>query len=322
MPDSDERVHGDGSAADEAVPAPLLTDTHTTATAVLPPEPLSETPEASRADPSPSGAGFEPPLADAFAAAPPIDASPPRKGLALAALILGIAAFLAGWVPILGIALGVTAVVLGTLALVRRQTKGFAITGIALGAVGLLASIVVSVVAFAVLTNYDAFVEGVEQGTEIASPPSAPAEEAATEDGAAAPADEGPAAELPALSAFVPLDDAGFAALVADPNAAYGATHVLYGEIQQLDESTGPCSALMTVDDAQQASWEGYAVTAWILAESGETVCPEFAGLAPLGHVKVWATVLGTSATEFDDGTVADVLTLGVRQYEALPPLP
>jgi len=64
------------------------------------------------------------------------------QGLAVAALVVGIASFLIGWLPFLGIIAGAAAAVLGVLALRRRQSKGFAVTGIVLGGVAGLTSIV------------------------------------------------------------------------------------------------------------------------------------------------------------------------------------
>ena len=66
----------------------------------------------------------------------------PAQGFAVAALIAGIASFLIGWMPFLGVLVGAAAVVFGILALRRRQSKGFAVTGIVLGGVAGLTSIV------------------------------------------------------------------------------------------------------------------------------------------------------------------------------------
>jgi hypothetical protein len=66
------------------------------------------------------------------------------KGLALAALIVGIVAFLTGLVPVFGAIVGIAAIVLGILALRRRQPKALAVTGLALGAVAVVASILVT----------------------------------------------------------------------------------------------------------------------------------------------------------------------------------
>ncbi|MEV7692519.1 DUF4190 domain-containing protein [Microbacterium sp. NPDC089189] len=79
---------------------------------------------------------------DAQAPAPGPAAS---KGWAIAAIVLGGAAFLTGLLPWLGLILAITAVAAGVLALVKKQSKGLAITGLALGAVGLLTGLIVTI---------------------------------------------------------------------------------------------------------------------------------------------------------------------------------
>lgn len=70
--------------------------------------------------------------------APP--ARPPRV-LAFLTLGLGILAFLNGWLPIVGIVLGLAAVIAGALAVLQKQPKVYAVTGLALGGVGVLSSV-------------------------------------------------------------------------------------------------------------------------------------------------------------------------------------
>jgi hypothetical protein len=68
------------------------------------------------------------------------------QGLALTALILGGVAFFIGWVPILGFLLGAAAIILGLVALGKRQPKYFAVPGLSLGAVAALTSLIVTFV--------------------------------------------------------------------------------------------------------------------------------------------------------------------------------
>ena len=74
---------------------------------------------------------------------------PPRPGrpigLAIAALVVGIVAFLLGLVPVVGTIVGLAAVVLGIIALLRHQSKVMAWIGLGLGAVATIVSIVVAV---------------------------------------------------------------------------------------------------------------------------------------------------------------------------------
>lgn len=68
---------------------------------------------------------------------------PPKApaGLAIAALVVGIVAFLTGLVPVLGAIVGLAAIGLGIFALFKKQVKGLGITGIVLGAVAVISSI-------------------------------------------------------------------------------------------------------------------------------------------------------------------------------------
>lgn len=167
-----------------------------------------------------------------------------------------------------------------------------------------------SFLALAVVANWDDFVAGFEEGI---SGDSALVEETG---GDAGTTDEVDPAD------FTALDDASLAAILADADAAYGQAHIVYGEVQQMGDDNAPCAAYILIDDAKQSSIEGYAVPTVISAASGDTVCPEFDGLAELSHIKAWVTVVGSTNTELEDGTTADILMLELHQYEALPELP
>ena len=90
-------------------------------------------------------------VATATAQHPPLPKKP--IGLALAALIVGIGAFLVGLVPVFGALVGIVAVVLGILALRKQQSKGMAVTGIILGGVAALVSIAVTLGIGAAVNN-------------------------------------------------------------------------------------------------------------------------------------------------------------------------
>lgn len=68
------------------------------------------------------------------------------NGLAIAALIVGIAAVLSGWVPFWGFVVGVAAIILGIIGLKKSGQKGMSIAGIITGAIGALWSLVISVI--------------------------------------------------------------------------------------------------------------------------------------------------------------------------------
>lgn len=87
-------------------------------------------------DPSTRPTHALPQATQTLSASQPGSARP--KGLAIAALVLGIVAFVTGLVPLLGLLLALGAIVVGILALKKKQSKGLAITGVALGGVALV----------------------------------------------------------------------------------------------------------------------------------------------------------------------------------------
>lgn len=103
------------------------------------------------------------------------------RKLALAALFVGIAAFLTGLVPVLGLLLALGGVALGISALVKKQQKNAAITGLALGSVALLTGIIATSAALAGpgTTATEASVIETAEATAEVSEPAEPTEEAA-----------------------------------------------------------------------------------------------------------------------------------------------
>lgn len=120
----------------------------------------------------------------------------PSRNLAVAALVLGIVAFLTGLVPVLGLLLAIAAVAVAIFALIKKQPKGLAIVGLALGSVALLTGIIVAG-AGADDSDSSSTAASETESAEPTSPESTPAE------AAEAPAPETPepepaAAEAPA----------------------------------------------------------------------------------------------------------------------------
>jgi hypothetical protein len=265
--------------------------------------------------PVPDGAATLPAPDPASSAPDPTSTSdaprPQAKRLAIVALVLGIAAFVLGLVPGLGILLGIAAVVFGSIALAKRQPKGLAITGLALGIVGLINSIVMTIGAIWAVANYDALAAAANPApSSVAAPEESSAPEAVEE------------VDAPAFdpATYAEIDDATFAAIAADPTAHLGETFLLYGEVGQFDEVTGSCAFLLSADNTAQTAWEQYLVPVLAFAASGDQNCAEFTGVAELSHVKLWVTVDGAYTLEFDDGP-QQVLGVAVNQVEFLPAL-
>ena len=77
----------------------------------------------------------------------------PSSGIAIAALVVGIVAFISGLAPVWGLIAGAAAVGLGILALVKRQNKVLAIIGAALGGIAFITSLITTLALAAVITN-------------------------------------------------------------------------------------------------------------------------------------------------------------------------
>lgn len=233
-------------------------------------------------------------------------------GLASTSLGLGIGGFVTGWVPFVGAVLGGGAVGTGIAALARKQPKGRAITGIALGAVGFITSVLLTIGAIGLATmgtaERDRLLEGIV--------PQFVAEDELVLDNEV---DDAPAVDVPveASDDYPALDDAGLAAIVADPVASYGSRNLVYGEVQYVDTD---CSALVIFDDAQQTNWEAYEIELWAY-ESGTVSCDDLQALDEYAHLALSLTWRGSVTTEWDDGTTSDVLLAEVDGYEILPPL-
>lgn len=76
---------------------------------------------------------------------PGMGSEEPKKGFAIAALILGIVGLVAWCLPILGYPVGIAGIILGILGIKKSGMKGMSITGLILSCVCILASIVNSI---------------------------------------------------------------------------------------------------------------------------------------------------------------------------------
>jgi len=72
----------------------------------------------------------------------------PHNSLAVAAFVLGLIAFIGGFTPVWGIFVGSIAVALGVFALQKPTLKPLSIIGIVAGSIGVLASLLFSLVLF------------------------------------------------------------------------------------------------------------------------------------------------------------------------------
>lgn len=194
------------------------------------------------------------PAADATATAtlppqPPTAGKP--MGLALAALLVGIGAFLGGLVPILGALVGITAIVLAVFALRKQQSKGMAITGLVLGGIAALASIGMTVGLGAAMNTVSA-----PKPPAVVQEPSAPeAEEPAAPAEEEAPVEEAaPEPDVPADHASALIKAETYSSLMHMSKAG------LYDQLtSEYGEKFSPEAAQYAIDNLQ-ADWNANAL--------------------------------------------------------------
>ncbi len=242
-----------------------------------------------------------PPPYLAQAPTPPPYAPKPARGLAIAALILGIAAFVTVWVPILGLLLGIVGVVLGIVALVKRQPKGLALTGLILGGLGFLGGIVSTIVVFSLLTFSATGPIQVPQPVPSAdtAQPVEPAPSLPT--APSVPGDRGSA-----IAGFPEVSAAQLDAIASDPASYIGEQLTVYGVVEHF-VSFQPgygefCGMGIVVGSAPESDLNAY--EHYMLAYSGDwdTNCPVFDPLYPGDNVRFSVVVLGVETyTNIDD---------------------
>lgn len=150
-----------------------------------------------------------------YPGAPQVQFPPPKAsiGLALAALLVGVGAFLFGLIPVFGALLGIAAIVLGVLALRKQQSKVLAIIGLVLGGIGALTSLLTTLGLGAIISTGDD------------TPPAAISSSVASEPDTDAPTVEEPTAEevQAAEAARIAAEAEAEAARLAEEEAAKAA---------------------------------------------------------------------------------------------------
>lgn len=276
--------------------------------------------------PSPHGqsqyGGPQQPYAPNLQAQHPYGGYPPGQtpksssGLALTAFILGIAAFLLPWVPVLGVMLGLAAVVVGIVALVKRQTRWMALVGTILGSLGLITALIITLAFSSFMAGFDSTQAKAPDSSTSASETPDAAAPAITEEPTAVPP---PAPAAPDLSTFAPTDERTFALIAKDPDAYIGTNLIVFGSITQLDSATGRCNMLVSAGAAQTEFSYDYGQNTLATSGDGESDCPIFDPLVEGDHVKMWVTILGSYSYDTQIGGNTTVPLFEVLQAELLP---
>lgn len=92
--------------------------------------------------------------------------APQPKGLAITALILGIVGLIFSWVPVLGLVLGIVAVILGIMALKKMQPKGLGLTGLITGGIAVILGAIWTIMFFVALSMVGDSVGGAMDAVE------------------------------------------------------------------------------------------------------------------------------------------------------------
>ncbi|WP_111719817.1 DUF4190 domain-containing protein [Homoserinimonas sp. OAct 916] len=231
--------------------------------------------------------------------------------LAVISLVLGIIAFLTGWVPCLGLILGIGAVVLGAISLVRRQGKGFSITGIILGSIAALVSIGATIFLIVGLANWN---------TGLFAP--------LEESGEPTPAAEALTAEE--LSQFLEVDDTTLMQIMDDPASHLAKTLIIYGSMGEpliLTGADGEGLCVMEFSPSATADTnpgvDPLATRAVGIGDGTLYECPMLDSFAVpdadslSGKKKMWVIVSGeTMPREGYDGDTTDAAVFAVVQTE------
>lgn len=89
-----------------------------------------------------------------------------KKGFALSGLLVGIGAFLIGFLPFIGLLVGMAGIALCVVGLAKKQSKGMAVTGLVLASIATLTSLVVTIV-----ISTDASTTIADKPTQVIAPP-------------------------------------------------------------------------------------------------------------------------------------------------------
>lgn len=259
---------------------------------------------------------------------------PSSAPLALAALIVCLAAFVLGLVPLLGAVLGFVGIVLVVITARRGLATKRTYVGALAAALGALASIAASIALVGlVLTpaapspseptiaagetgevdvDAEADAETSGQATEEeASTDVEPAsdDQPATEDEpATTPTTTTPAEPTeepsptptaaptasPDLSTYEELDERSLAQIVKAPDDHIGRQVIVYGAITQLDAATGKCFVRISIAHAPQDAWYDYEHNSVGFAGDGESDCPVLDPFVADDEVKLWITIGGS----------------------------
>lgn len=233
-----------------------------------------------------------------------------KKGLAIAALILGIVALVTVWVPILGVSLAVVGVILGIVAVVKKQPKGLGLTGLILSAVAAVVGLVVTIIFLVTIIALGTSLSESELTIPETVEPLQPESDESTSP------TEGSAAD------FREVSDSEFAAIVANSDAHAGERITIYGVVDAFvpykEGYSKDCGMTLTAGAAPQTATAAY--EHYVIAYSGDwdENCPVFAPISEGDNVMFAVEVLGEEYYTNTDGSSGHAPQLEVYTAEII----
>ncbi len=99
-------------------------------------------------------------------------ARPPSNGIGIAALVVGIVSLFTWWIPVLGLVVAIVAVVLGIVGIRKASkgqatNKGMAIAGLVTGALGLIASLLVTIFFLTAADDFGSLIDCAANATTL-----------------------------------------------------------------------------------------------------------------------------------------------------------
>src|SRR5690606_60034 len=272
----------------------------------------------------------------------------------LVALVVCIAAFVLGFVPLLGLLLGLVGLVLVALVVRRGVATKRTYVGAGAAALGALASLATTVLVVgavlapgagsgpepvAATSEASELDEEAEEGAETAAADTDEETDAAeeaqpavvedpveTEEPEPAETEEAEPSEDPTtepaeevdLSNYKELDQRELAHIGKSPDDHIGEQVILYGTITQLDAATGKCFVRVSISHAPQDDWYDYEHNSVGFAGDGESDCPVLDPFVADDEVKLWVTIGGSLSYDTQIGGSTTVPAYLIADAELL----
>ena len=119
-------------------------------------------------------------------------------------------------------------------------------------------------------------------------------------------------------STYTEISAEDYAVLVEDPDAAYGQNFIVYGNIWQFDDASGPCSFLAATAPTVMATVWDYPTDVMVFGGDATYNCPVLDAVVEGDTVKMWVGNYGSYSYETEAAETVTVPFFEVRKIEVL----